>query len=159
MSGPINIKGNLVPEPIGRAKTPEPLAEGQADRIKRGMTGAISMEEVKVKLRNLSEHLPNEDKILYEFARLLADRLNEKLVPEGFLLGAQLLLYDLERGIDGYTGQRINSRLVGYPPIIYVSIELMIPMIAEATCPADFAQEVHKIVEEIRNKTEQKLIK
>ena len=37
------------------------------------LEGAISMEPVKEKLRNLREHMPNEDEIIHHLGAHLAD--------------------------------------------------------------------------------------
>ena len=117
---------------------------------------AISMEPVKEKLRNLREHMPNcmpnfED-ITYDFGAYLADRLNPKLVPQGFNLAAELALYDLQKGVNGFTGQPIRSNLVGYPPMIYGILRTQVPEIAEAVCPKDFARGVRDFYEKVNAK-------
>ena len=57
---------------------------------------AVSTEPIKEKLRNLREHLPQQEDVTYDFATYLAERLNPKLVPEGFNMIAELALYDLQ---------------------------------------------------------------
>lgn len=109
------------------------------------LDNAISMEPVKEKLRNLHEYLPNENSILYDFAGYLADRLNPRLVPEGFVLAAELALYDLQTGIDGFTQQPVPARLQGYPSVLYAVLQMRVPEIAAAACPDDFGQDVAKV--------------
>lgn len=110
---------------------------------------AISMEEAKAKLRNLKEHLPDCDEVVWKFGAFLADRLNPELVPEGFSMAVTLALYDLEQGIDGYSGEPIRSSLVGYPPQIYALLNMYVPEIAEAVLPEDFAAEVRQVYEDM----------
>jgi len=61
------------------------------------------------KLRQLAEFLPEANPVSYEFSTLLADRLDQcrKITPLAFVLTASLLVKDLERGIDGFTGKPI----------------------------------------------------
>jgi hypothetical protein len=108
---------------------------------------AISMEPVKEKLRNLREHMPDQQDETYAFGAYLADRLNPKLVPMGFNMAAELTLYDLEKGVDGFSGQPINSVLVGYPSMVYDLLRTQVPQIAEAVCPEDFAKRVKDFYE------------
>jgi hypothetical protein len=77
---------------------------------------ALSMTEPKEKLNELKEHMPDQQDIVYQFGQFLAERLNDELMPQGFVMGCQLALYDLQAGVDGFTNQPIHSRLVGYPP-------------------------------------------
>jgi len=114
---------------------------------------ALSMDEAKVKLRNLKEHMPDLDdsraRLLLPFGKLLADRMNPKLVPQGFVMACELLLHDVEAGVDGYTGEPIRSDLVGYPSVMYGFLRLEIPALAKAIFPEDFAKGVQEFVEEV----------
>ena len=103
---------------------------------------AISTEPIKEKLRNLRQYMPNEQDELYEFGTYLAGRLNSRLVPSGFNMAAELALHDLQNGVDGCTRQSINSKLVGFPPVMYILLRTQVPKIAEAVCPEDFAKGV-----------------
>lgn len=104
---------------------------------------------IKRNLKNLRQIMPSEDDTLYEFADFLSERLNSRLVPEGFNMAAQLALYDLKTGVDGYTHQSIRSRLVGYPSMIYALLEMRIPDLAQATCPEPFAKGVKRVYDEV----------
>ena len=121
------------------------------------MQDAIDMEPVKdklrnLRLRNLRDQMPHADDMLCEFASMLADRLNPRLTPEGFFLTVQLLMYDLQTGFDGFTGQRIIGSLSGNPSVFYMVLKLYITLIAEATCPKDFAECVKNMQEELDRK-------
>lgn len=89
---------------------------GEAEAV-AGSPMAISTEEIKKKLENLQQYMPGEDKIIYEFGKFLSTRLNPTIVPDGFVLTAELAIYDLAKGIDGFTGKPIVGRLAGYPPV------------------------------------------
>lgn len=115
----------------------------------RGLSGAISMVEAKVKLSNLQEFMPEQSTdLIYELGAYLATRLNDRLVPAGFVLGMHLALYDLKKGINGFTGEPIRNSLVGYPPMLYDVMSMYIPRIARAVFPEDFANEVQLFVDE-----------
>ena len=79
------------------------------------LENAISMEPISEKLRNLKQYMPDQNDVVYKFGEFLAGRLNPKLVPQGFVLAAKLALYDLQEGVDGFSGQPIRSSLVSYP--------------------------------------------
>lgn len=114
---------------------------------------ALSMEEPKKKLANLQEFLPDaNNELVYDFGRHLAGYLNSELVPQGFVMGCELALYDLQEGINGFTGEPVQSKLVGYPPMIFRLLRMEIPNIAAAIFPADFADGVKNFVEQVNAK-------
>ena len=115
---------------------------------------AISMEEPKQKLMALEEHLPDApNDLVYDFAHFLAKHhLNPELIPQGFVIACELALYDLQTGVDGYTSQPIQSRLVGYPPMTYGLLRTNIPTIAKAIFPEEFAESVRTFMEEVNQK-------
>ena len=120
------------------------------------LEGAISTEPIKEKLKNLRQYMPNQQDVIYDFGAYLADRLNPELVSQGFNMAAELALYDLQKGVDGVTGQPIRSRLVGYPPVIYGLLRMQVPEIAEAVCPEDFAKGVREFYEQVNAEMQEK---
>ena len=110
------------------------------------MLEAISTEPIKEKLRNLAELMPKEHEVLYHFGEYLAERLGSHptLLPQGFNITAELALYDLQTGVDGYTGKPIRSHLVGYSSQIFNFLRMRVPDIADAVCPEDFSREVRE---------------
>ena len=114
---------------------------------------ALSMDEPKQKLSKLEELIPNApDGLLYDFGCYLAGYLNPQLVPMGFVMGCELALYDLQTGVNGFTGKPLQSRLVGYPPMIYALLRMEIPRIADAVLPAEFAASVKNYIEQVNAK-------
>ena len=113
---------------------------------------------MKEKLRNLREHMPDQNDQIYSFGAYLADRLNPELVPEGFNMAAELALYDLQKGVNGFTGKPIQSRLVGYPPMIYGILRMQVPEIAKAVCPEDFAKGVIEFYEQVNAEMRKKAL-
>jgi len=114
----------------------------------------ISMEEAKKKLAGLEEFMPDSKDftLLYDFGRFLAEYLNPKLVPIGFVMGCELALNDLQTGVNGFTRKPIRGSLIGYPPGIYALLRMEIPRIAKAVFPEDFAKEVKAVFDEINKK-------
>lgn len=106
------------------------------------MNEAILMDEPKQKLAMLEKLLPNSAEQIHSFGRFLVEYLNKELTPEGFVIGCELALYDLQKGVNGFTNEPIKSKLVGYPPMIYAMFRLYIPQIAEAIFSAEFAESV-----------------
>lgn len=115
---------------------------------------ALSMEDAKQKLTRLEELIPDDPSqgLLYEFGRQLAGYLNPQLVPQGFVMACELALYDLQAGVNGFSGKPIQSSLVGYPPPIYALLRIEVPRIAEAIFPAEFAAGVKTFIEEVNTK-------
>ncbi|HLC78322.1 MAG TPA: hypothetical protein VJH92_04310 [Candidatus Nanoarchaeia archaeon] len=136
---------------VGNIKT----AYAEQARQNRGLDSskrAIPMLSIADRLRNLREYMPHEQQVVYDFGNYLAGRLNPSLVPEGFNMAATLALYDLQKGVDGFTGKPINSSLVGYPPQIYSILNIILPQIADAVCPKDFAGGVRAFSEDVTKK-------
>jgi hypothetical protein len=109
----------------------------------------LPMEEAKKKLNELEKHMPNTQDTICDFGRFLSPRLNPQLVPEGFILACELAIYDLQKGVDGFTGQPIRSKLVGYPPMIYALLRMNISHIASAIFPDEFATAVKMAIQEL----------
>lgn len=115
---------------------------------------ALSMDEPKAKLVRLEELIPNApDNMVYEFGRYLAGYLNSQLVPPGFVMGCDLALHDLHRGVNGFTGEPIRNGLVGYPSAIYALLRAEIPDIADAIFPAEFATAVKDFLKKVTEST------
>jgi hypothetical protein len=111
------------------------------------MKEAIDMTDVKAKLRNLREHMPDAEDVLCDFAAGLADRLRDKMMPSAFALVANLFLYDLRQGKSGFQSKPIPARLCGYPPVMYAAIGLSLKSIARAVFPPDAAAEAVAFIE------------
>lgn len=76
------------------------------------------------------------------FAKFVATRLNERIVPLGFMFAASMALYDVEQGVDSSTGEPLNTRLEHNPQHVYTLLSLSIPDLADASFPKPFADEV-----------------
>ena len=112
---------------------------------------ALEMNDVKTKLLDLKQYMPEEPDIIYEFGRFLAGRLNPRLTPEGFNLALELAMYDIQTGTEGYTGKPITHALTGYPSTVYVGLRLNLTNIAKAVLPEEF----YKKFEEVRKKVDE----
>jgi hypothetical protein len=114
------------------------------------MSDAIQTDEIKAKLRDLKAYLPERDDVTYKFGSYLAERLegHPELLPMGFKMAAELALYDLEKGVNGFTSEPIRSSLVGYP-MMYRLMSMEIPNIADAVCPPEFAKEVREFCDHV----------
>ncbi len=117
---------------------------------------AISMEPVKEKLRNLQEYMPDGLDIIYDFGKYLADKLPPKLVPIGFNIATGAMINALEAGVDEVSGEPIRNSLTGYDSIAYYLLREIVPDIAEAVCPEDFAKDVKKIYEQVNVEMQKK---
>jgi hypothetical protein len=108
----------------------------------------LPMDEVdkaKQKLARLEELMSCvPDSPFYDFGRHLASYLNLQLSPMNFVMACDMALDDLRTGVNGFTGERIQSRFVGYPPKFYSILRTGIPSIARAVFPAEFAASVEK---------------
>jgi len=113
----------------------------------------ISTRHIKERLINLREYNPGFGPGVYKFAERLANRLHLEIVPQGFYIAATLLLEDIKNKVDGITKQPIdpceiftslNKTKLEFLPILVDNIHSMIPEIARAVCPKDFADDVER---------------
>ncbi|MBI2499812.1 hypothetical protein HYV88_06215 [Candidatus Woesearchaeota archaeon] len=116
------------------------------------ISDAVSTEEMRIKLQNLREHMPGEPQFTYDFGAYLATRLNSQLNPIGFNMAVQLTLYDLQKGVNGFTGKPVPHSLSGMPASFYTVMEMNIPRFARAVCPSDFADKVDQVYAETHKK-------
>ncbi len=112
---------------------------------------AIPTKEIREKLDNLKDYMPGQSEFIYELGKYFAQRLgNPEIVPEGFNLEYQLMLYDLQEGVDGYTRKPVPSSLGRLPAMTYLLLEMRLPAIAKAVCPKDFADKVGELYKKVR---------
>lgn len=100
------------------------------------------------RLRQLDKFLLDQEPIVYEYGKFLADRVGPDMHPVDFVLATTLAVYDLNKGIDGWTNEPIRNSLVGYPEFIYSILFQATPIIARATYSEEFATQVEEIVQE-----------
>jgi hypothetical protein len=109
----------------------------------------VSGKDLQDKLLRLSEYMPSETPKLYAAATYLASRLGDgDLNPRGFASAFELLFQDMMFGIDGYTNEPIPKNLRDPLGIAYSMASRKVPIIAEAICSKDFANEVQNILKE-----------
>lgn len=78
-----------------------------------------------------------------EFARFLADRIDRgTIAPLGFLMAANLSLYDLQKGVNGFTSEPIRNGLVDRTPEFYTMLTANIPGLARLAFSETFADAV-----------------
>jgi len=114
------------------------------------MEQVLSMEEPKQKLAKLEELVIDANVDLYYFGHYLAGCLNNQLSPMGFVLQCELALYDLQRGVNGYNRKPINNRLVGRPKTTYIWLHMLLPVIARAVFPMEFATIVNNHISQLK---------
>lgn len=92
-------------------------------------------------LGNLQDELlPPE---VNEFAHYLANRIGSRnIVPQGFVMASMLSIYDLQTGIDGFSGQPIENSLVGREDKDYKVLMASLPALAGRAFSEEFAEEV-----------------
>ena len=120
----------------------------------------LIMEEassLKLKLENLKKLMPGQDTALYDFAIFLAahpDFNGRQMIPLGFSNVATLAIYELEKGFDNVTGERIDNFLSKQHDYFYRHLESLISEIAKAVCSENFAKEVEDLLERSESATE-----
>lgn len=115
-------------------------------------------QEPRAKLAKLGEFTTSPvDPSVIEFAHLLSERLDngvDQIAPIEVIVAGTLLIYDLNAGVNGYTGEPINTGLIGQTPETYDHLRGSIPMLAEIAFPPQFATEVKRHFEEIQRQAE-----
>ncbi len=112
---------------------------------------AVSTTEMQAKLKNLREHMPKADDFLCKVGEYFAERLggHGQVDPMGFVNAFNLMVYDLETGVNGFTGKPVPRGLTGYPSQVYAIISMYAPILAEKVCPEDFARNVRQFCDEV----------
>jgi len=108
----------------------------------------VPTDEVKNKFRNLRQHMPDQEKEVYEFARLLADRIGRVLLPQGLVLSSDILILDLQRDVNSQTEQPfdIESRLlIGHSDALYQLLGMSLPGIATVAISKEFGDVVEEL--------------
>ena len=77
----------------------------------------MSGPDIATLVRTWKTTTPNESSV-YEFFATRLDRSSE-LVPIGLVMAWQLAIYDMARGVDGFTGEPITGQCSGLPAAFY----------------------------------------
>lgn len=62
--------------------------------------------------------------VLQAFARELAARIGEGVVPLGYVNATDLLTYDCQTGVNGFTGEPMPYRLTRQHPAVYSGLNM-----------------------------------
>ena len=89
------------------------------------------------------------DPNVVEFSHLLSGRLNSELVPMEFVMASSLLVYDLQKGVNGFTSKPIDSPLVQQSNELYRELQDRLPALAEFSFSPQFAAEVGQFVDKV----------
>lgn len=86
-----------------------------------------------------------------EFGRLLGNRIatRKTIDPMGFIITASLLIYDLQKGVDGFTGEPMKNSLVGRTSDLYSTLYGNIPGFARVGFSEEFVSAVKTEWEQI----------
>lgn len=98
------------------------------------------LREVRERLRNLSEHLPDADPKVHAFGGHLAGMLKDDLPDCGVPLALEATFESLRLGYDVFTNAPLSGLLVQASPEVYSSLRRWVPEILNATCPEDLAK-------------------
>jgi hypothetical protein len=74
--------------------------------------------------------------------RGLAERLNHRVIPMGFVLATELYIHDMNTGTNGFTGEPMPSEVTGMPPMMSVAVNMVARNIAQEA----FGEEFHSAV-------------
>jgi len=103
-------------------------------------------KEIAEKLNNLQKYMPGEPPQLYEFGEYLSKMLDSgDIEPCGLNLLFESAVSALEEGVDAHTGEKVSSRLTGYPPIYYTVLRIKFDAIAKAVLPKEFYEEFKEV--------------
>lgn len=115
--------------------------------MKTEIEQAESTVDAVMKLNNLqSVSTAPFDPRVVEFAKFVGTRLGKDsqrdIKPFGFMMACTLALYDLEQGVDGWSGEPLDTSVGEQPDYVYTLMFLNIPDLAEAAFPKPFADGV-----------------
>ncbi len=111
----------------------------------------ISTKEVCEKLKRVEEHMPKMPSFIYNVAHYFAERLErlDEISPPDFVLQYELMIYDLQTGVDSVTRNPVPSHLTRYPTQLYDVLSTYARLLATKVCPEDFAEGVRQFVDEV----------
>jgi hypothetical protein len=105
---------------------------------------AIDTTEIKEKLANLEQYMPEMDKTIYTFAKYLGERLNDHLFPEGMNLQLELVMCDLAKGVDMH-GKPTPHSISQLPSPFYSILRMYSESIIDVVAPGYFAREFKQV--------------
>ena len=124
---------------IDRGPTTKPEFEGE-DVL-------INTEEAIRRLNSLSTLRPDlANPTLSAFCSFLASRMNDRILPLGYLMAYELCLYDLRTGTDGFTGEPIPTVLQNIPTILQNLLRALKIQVAEIAFVPEFVAEIKKVL-------------
>ena len=82
--------------------------------------------------------------------KLLAQRISDDVVPQGYVMATELLTYDCITGKDGFSGKPMPLSVSGYPPIMYDVSKLYLKEFARGAFGDQFSNEIDEIYKQIR---------
>jgi hypothetical protein len=79
----------------------------------------------------------------------LAERIGDGVVPIGYATAIELLTYDCQTGVDGFTGAQLPSDIAGYPPMMYGLFRLSAEQFARGAFGDEFADQVNAVYADV----------
>ena len=115
---------------------------------------SISTKEIKQRLITIEDYLPSKQrsvpiKAITEFSSLLAQRLFDETNPPEFYAIVRLLMFDLIKGRNSFSGENIENHLLVKQDIcFYVFLDKYILEIVSLTCPDYFVKRIKEYYNE-----------
>lgn len=116
------------------------------------MSGEFSGEDrllgTGAQLRAHIDELVDEGKIVtnhpfsVDMGKLLADRIEQGVVPLGYVIATELLCYDCQQGISGFTGEAMPRSVTGMPPVMYSLFRMEAQRFARGAFGDEFGDQV-----------------
>jgi hypothetical protein len=96
----------------------------------------LTLEERREKLKNIKDSIPGAPPEMVEFASHLSARIKLNNDPEDFIDACKLLMSDLRKGRDGFSGKPIESSFMGCDSSIANDIMMtVVPFLAAEVLP------------------------
>jgi len=125
------------------------MLKKQQKRLNSSDRYAQSTEEMRGRLEHLERYLHSAPDFVFEFARFMAPIMHPTLEPSGFYLALQFAIHDIQMGNDTVRDMPVPDSLRGQSSIVYFAMREMIPQIAQAACPPDYAEKVRTFAESV----------
>lgn len=118
------------------------------DSTLRG-TGERFSEVLEAKIEAKEGLFEEPHPFLRTAVRGLASRLNGEFVPVGFVLATELYALDMNRGMDGFTGEPMPATVTGIP-LGDVMFRIAAKDLAREAFGSEFTDAVNQVYAEIR---------
>jgi len=125
----------------------DPTAGGESIDWNLRATGPVLSAHIDEKVAESDGNDPLLNDFSVAMGHLLAKRIGEQgVIPAGYAMATHLLIYDVHRGINGFTSQPMPAAVTGYPPEMISLFRAQASIFARESFGDEFADELDRVL-------------